>query len=108
VGGERLELTVGTAEQLVLAAEALAPLSPAAPQRDEQTRRLALPVSGGTETLAEALRRLAGTPVQVLDIGLRRPDLDDVFLTLTGHAAADAAPGATDEDPTATKAGAAR
>jgi ABC-2 type transport system ATP-binding protein len=49
-------------------------------------------VTGGTETLAEALRRLAVTSVQVLDVGLRRPDLDDVFLTLTGHAAEDAAP----------------
>jgi ABC-2 type transport system ATP-binding protein len=38
--------------------------------------------------LAEALRRLEGSGVEVLDVGLRRPDLDDVFLTLTGHAAA--------------------
>ena len=38
-------------------------------------------------TLAEALRVLAGAGVDVLDVGLRRPDLDDVFLTLTGHAA---------------------
>jgi ABC-2 type transport system ATP-binding protein len=29
--------------------------------------------------------------VEVLDVGLRRPDLDDVFLTLTGHAAEDGA-----------------
>ena len=50
---------------------------------------------GGTEVLAEALRRLDGSGVEVLDVGLRRPDLDDVFLTLTGHAAeqdADAEP----------------
>jgi ABC-2 type transport system ATP-binding protein len=87
VGGERLELTVATAEQLRDAAEVLGPLSHAEPQRDEQTRRLSLPVTGGTGTLAEALRRLSGAPVQVLDIGLRRPDLDDVFLTLTGHSA---------------------
>ena len=44
---------------------------------------------GGTEVLAEALRRLEGSGVEVLDVGLRRPDLDDVFLTLTGHAAED-------------------
>jgi ABC-2 type transport system ATP-binding protein len=87
VGGERLELTVATADQLALAAEVLTPLAQGEAQSDEQSRRLAMPVTGGTETLAEALRRLAGTPVQVLDIGLRRPDLDDVFLTLTGHSA---------------------
>jgi ABC-2 type transport system ATP-binding protein len=101
VGGERLELTVSTVQQLAVAAEVLAPLAQAQPHRDEQTRRLSMPVTGGTETLAAALRRLADTTVQVLDIGLRRPDLDDVFLTLTGHAA-EAADDAGDTDATST------
>jgi ABC-2 type transport system ATP-binding protein len=90
VGGERLELTVGSLEDLRSAAEALRPLALSEPRLDEQTRRLTLPVSGGAATLAEALRRLALTDAAVLDVGLRRPDLDDVFLTLTGHAADDA------------------
>jgi ABC-2 type transport system ATP-binding protein len=109
VGGERLELTVATVEQLALAAEALAPLSRSVVQQDPQTRRLSLPVSGGTDTLAEALRRLSTAGVQLLDVGLRRPDLDDVFLTLTGHAAEDAAP--TDDpagSPATASAGASR
>ena len=108
VGGERLELSVGTVEQLAVAAEALGPLSQAEPQRDTQTRRLSLPVTGGTETLAEALRRLAGTGVQVLDIGLRRPDLDDVFLTLTGHVAEDDEPASQSDSATTVSAGAPR
>jgi ABC-2 type transport system ATP-binding protein len=108
VGGERLELTVATAEQLGLAAELLGPLAQAEPQRDEQTRRLSLPVTGGTETLAEALRLLADTSVEVLDVGLRRPDLDDVFLTLTGHAAENAPDGKAAETSTAVSAGAPR
>jgi ABC-2 type transport system ATP-binding protein len=107
VGGERLELTVATVEQLRTAAEVLTPLAQAEPQRDEQTRRLSMPVTGGTGTLAEALRRLDGTAVQVLDIGLRRPDLDDVFLTLTGHAADTAEP-AGDPAAAAVPAGASR
>jgi ABC-2 type transport system ATP-binding protein len=37
--------------------------------------------------LADALRRLDGEGIQVDDVGLRRPTLDDVFLTLTGHVA---------------------
>jgi ABC-2 type transport system ATP-binding protein len=99
VGGERLELTVASAEQLADVAEALGPLAQGELQRDHQSRRLSLPVTGGTDTLAEALRRLAGVRADVLDIGLRRPDLDDVFLTLTGHAAED-----TPTDPEAVPA----
>jgi ABC-2 type transport system ATP-binding protein len=108
VGGERLELTVATVDQLAVAAEVLAPLAQAELQRDAQTRRLALPVSGGTETLAEALRRLSGTTVQVLDIGLRRPDLDDVFLILTGHSTEAGESAGDVESPAAVSAGASR
>ncbi|MGY1840492.1 MULTISPECIES: ATP-binding cassette domain-containing protein [unclassified Modestobacter] len=97
VGGERLELTVATAEQLGTAADCLAPLAAGELRRDEQTRRLTVPVTGGTGTLAEALRRLDAGDVHVLDVGLRRPDLDDVFLTLTGHATEDGVP---PDDPT--------
>jgi ABC-2 type transport system ATP-binding protein len=93
VGGERLELTLGSVEELARAAQALRPLALAEPRCDEQTRRLTLPVTGGAATLAEALRRLEATDATVLDVGLRRPDLDDVFLTLTGHATDDAGPG---------------
>src|SRR6476659_9169844 len=87
VGGQRLEVTFGRSVDVAEAADRLRGLSVDEPQADEQTRRLSLPVRGGTEVLAEALRRLDGSDVQVLDIGLRRPDLDDVFLALTGHAA---------------------
>ena len=41
---------------------------------------------------AEALRRLDGCTDGIVDVGLRRPDLDDVFLTLTGHSAEDGDP----------------
>lgn len=101
VGGERLELTVGTVEQLAVVTDALRPLSHGELHADRQSRRLSVPVTGGTDTLAEALRRLAGTSAQVLDIGLRRPDLDDVFLTLTGRSAEDADT-AADGEPSAT------
>ncbi|MBM7807408.1 ABC-2 type transport system ATP-binding protein [Geodermatophilus bullaregiensis] len=91
VGGQRLELTVGRADDLVETARQLAPLGAGEPHLDEQNRRLSLPVRGGTEALAEALGLLAAAGVEVLDVGLRRPDLDDVFLALTGHAAEDGA-----------------
>jgi ABC-2 type transport system ATP-binding protein len=108
VGGERLELTVRTVEQLAVVIDVLRPLGQGEAHGDQQTRRLSMPVTGGTDTLAEALRRLAGTDAEVLDIGLRRPDLDDVFLTLTGHAAEDAEPSADAAPATTVSAGASR
>ena len=46
-----------------------------------------MPVSGGASRLGDALRRLDAEQIAVDDIGLRRPTLDDVFLSLTGHTA---------------------
>ncbi len=54
---------------------------------DEGRRSLVVPVTGGAALLADALRRLDGDGVSIDDVGLRRPTLDDVFLSLTGHAA---------------------
>lgn len=46
---------------------------------------MTVPVANGAGSLADALVRLAEAGVAVSDAGLRRPTLDDVFLTLTGH-----------------------
>ncbi|WP_068277171.1 daunorubicin/doxorubicin resistance ABC transporter ATP-binding protein DrrA [Aldersonia kunmingensis] len=48
--------------------------------------RIAVPAPEGAKTLAEALRRLDQSNIELVDIALRRPSLDDVFLSLTGHA----------------------
>jgi ABC-2 type transport system ATP-binding protein len=56
--------------------------------------RIAIPAADGAKTLAEALRRLDGAGIELVDIALRRPSLDDVFLQLTGHLAS--ADGAAD------------
>jgi ABC-2 type transport system ATP-binding protein len=99
VGGQRLEFTVARAEDLAGMVERLRSLAVDEPQVDEQGRRLTLPVRGGAEVLAEALRRLDGYTEGIVDVGLRRPDLDDVFLTLTGHSAEDGdPPGSADRD----------
>jgi ABC-2 type transport system ATP-binding protein len=45
------------------------------------------PVEDGASTLMAALRRLDEAGIAITDVGLRRPTLDDVFLTLTGHVA---------------------
>jgi ABC-2 type transport system ATP-binding protein len=108
VGGQRLEFTVTRAEVLPDMVERLRPLAVDEPQVDVQSRRLTLPVSGGAEVLAEALRRLDGSSAEIFDVGLRRPDLDDVFLALTGHVTEDAADASTDEADVVTAVGSAR
>jgi len=103
VGGERLEFTVGHAAELPELRDLLASLAVDDPIVNEHTRSLTVPVSGGADVLREALQRLEGSGVTIVDVGLRRPDLDDVFMTLTGHAAEQAAEAAdSDEDATAT------
>ncbi|GAA3458921.1 ATP-binding cassette domain-containing protein [Saccharothrix longispora] len=98
VGGERLELTVGTAQDARTARSALAPLAVGEIVLDDRGHRLTVPVSGGADVLVDGIRRLDAESVKVLDVGLRRPTLDDVFLSLTGHATADGAGGTAGAD----------
>ena len=90
VGGERLEITVSDTEGIAAARAALAPLTGGEIGVDEHTRTVTAPVTGGTRALVQALGALDRDGVEVLDAGVRRPTLDDVFLTLTGHEADDA------------------
>jgi ABC-2 type transport system ATP-binding protein len=87
VGGERVEVVVAADSQLQEARELLGGLAAGEVVVDEHTRQVTLPVSGGGKVLVEAIARLDAAGIEVLDVGLRRPTLDDVFLTLTGHAA---------------------
>ncbi|MCI0678558.1 MAG: ATP-binding cassette domain-containing protein, partial [Actinobacteria bacterium] len=86
VGGERIEVTVGD-HDLSNARSVMSTFSLGEMQVDERNRHLVVPVSGGAAALTQALRSLDGAGVEVRDVMLRRPTLDDVFLTLTGHAA---------------------
>jgi ABC-2 type transport system ATP-binding protein len=97
VGGHRLEFTVTDAAALPVVLERLRELAIDTPVVDEQARSLTIPVRGGADVLRDALRRLDGSGADIIDVGLRRPDLDDVFLALTGHASE--APTGTVEEP---------
>lgn len=90
VGGERLEITVADGSRLSSARELLEPLGVGKATLDEHRRLLVMPVSGGASVLTDALRRLDDANIVLEDVGVRRPTLDDVFLSLTGHAAEDA------------------
>ena len=87
VGGERVEIVVGSNADVEAAKTILNEIADGACVVEEHTRRLTAPVKGGAGVLMEALRRLDAEGIEVHDVALRRPTLDDVFLTLTGHAA---------------------
>ena len=84
VGGERLEITVENNE-VEKVQEIVARIS--AHTTHIEGRTVSAPVSTGSTALIEALRALDEVSIHPLDIGLKRPSLDDVFLSLTGHLA---------------------
>ncbi|MGW2919558.1 ATP-binding cassette domain-containing protein [Streptomyces angustmyceticus] len=86
-GGERVEVVVHAAEHLTVADEVLRGFGKGEGTVEPHTRKLTIPVSGGAKLLAEVIRELDARGVEIDDIGLRRPTLDDVFISLTGHAA---------------------
>ncbi len=87
VGGERLELTVARGGDLDAAAQALRPFSSGEIQVNMDRRGLVVPVTQGAQLLAAVVRDLDAEQIPLDDLALRRPTLDDVFLTLTGRAA---------------------
>ena len=87
VGGERLEITVENAD-IAKASEIVGRISASAVHVDIRT--ISAPVLTGSVALMDALRALDEAKIHPLDIGLKRPSLDDVFLSLTGHKAEEA------------------
>ncbi|MFF2551741.1 ATP-binding cassette domain-containing protein [Nocardia sp. NPDC058058] len=87
-GGSYCEIVPLRIQELPAIAKALGDLFPAANRAALLTGdadRLAVPAPEGAKTLAEALRRLDSAGMELVDIALRRPSLDEVFLSLTGH-----------------------
>jgi ABC-2 type transport system ATP-binding protein len=95
VGGERLEVTLEQEDGLEDAARVLERYAHAdgGVRVDTERRYLVATVAGGAGLLAAVVRDLDAARVRVDELGLHRPTLDDVFLTLTGHAAEPDAPG---------------
>jgi ABC-2 type transport system ATP-binding protein len=87
IGGERLEIVVAEESELGIATRVLTEIGAGEPLVEQHNRRAQVLVDAGTKSLIEALRRLDAEGVVVLDVSLHRPTLDDVFLSLTGHAA---------------------
>ncbi len=84
VGGEKLEITV---ENIDIAKTQEIVTRVSGHSAYVSTRTVSAPVVNGSRDLMETLRALDEAKIHPLDIGLRRPSLDDVFLSLTGHVA---------------------
>ncbi|MFF4846760.1 ATP-binding cassette domain-containing protein [Streptomyces sp. NPDC001194] len=87
-GGERVEVVVHERDHIDDARAVLAGFGKGETTVEQHTRKLTVPVSGGAKLLAEVIRELDSRGIEIDDIALRRPTLDDVFISLTGHAAA--------------------
>ncbi|HMT31338.1 MAG TPA: ATP-binding cassette domain-containing protein [Dermatophilaceae bacterium] len=96
IGGHRIALALVDAADSGAAREILARHGTGPVTVDDSGRSLEVPVQHGPSTLAAALAELGQAGVELHDAGIRRPTLDDVFLTLTGHAAAASDDSATD------------
>ena len=90
VGGERVEVVVATSADVPATAAILGQISQEEVHIDEPTRKVTAAVTGGIDILGELVQRLTDGQCGIVDIGLRRPTLDDVFLSLTGHVAEEA------------------
>ena len=86
VGGERLEVVVEH-QHVAKTLEIVSAVSGNKAALDEGLRQITAPVSTGSVALFEVLKSLDAAGIHALDVGLKRPSLDDVFLALTGHAA---------------------
>ncbi len=86
VGGERLEVTVES-QQIAETTAIIESVSGNKAIVDQSLRTITAPVSTGSKALMDVLRALDAAAIHPLDVGLKRPSLDDVFMALTGHVA---------------------
>jgi len=91
IGGERIGVVLASWDDVAPAEAILGGVAVDEVQTEEQTRSLTAGVKGGVEDLRQVLQRLGDANVAVVDIGLHRPTLNDVFLSLTGRSAEEVA-----------------
>ena len=79
IGGNVIELHVRDGQDLAGVAELLGRFDGGAPQIDEPTRKVSVHVESGGEQLIDAMALVTAAGVELDDIALRRPNLDEVF-----------------------------
>jgi ABC-2 type transport system ATP-binding protein len=91
VGGERIEIVVSE-ENIMSAREIIERVTHGHATVDQGLRKISVPVLDGTQSLISVIREFDAVGIHALDLALKRPSLDDVFLSLTGHIAEVEAP----------------
>jgi ABC-2 type transport system ATP-binding protein len=91
VGGERIEVVVRDRARIAEATDILVRHGVGASALDAHTRKVTVPAQGGASTLVSVVRDLGEIGIEIDDVAVRRPTLDDVFLALTGHASVEEA-----------------
>jgi hypothetical protein len=86
VGGDVVEVSAARSGDLDRLVALLSGLGSARPFADVRSQRVSVPTRDGVGTLLAAARRIDESQIRVTDLGLRRPSLDEVFLTLTSAA----------------------
>jgi len=94
IGANVIEVHVRRSDQLAQVEQALGRLGQDEVQVDLPTRRVSVRVTSSGQALMNAMGSIQATGVEIEDIALRQPNLDEVFLALTGQ------PAAEDQSPT--------
>ena len=81
-----IDITVANPLQTDQASSLLQPLSNEAPQTDDRRGHVILAVENGAQSIAEVVRLLDGEDIHIAELNMRRPTLNDVFLSITGEA----------------------
>ncbi|MGA1075131.1 MAG: ATP-binding cassette domain-containing protein [Ilumatobacteraceae bacterium] len=89
IGGDRLSVSIARVENRDLAVATLRPMCTGEIEVVGDGRSFSAPIHSGDRMVPGVIRALDDVGIDVLDVVVRRPTLDDVFLALTGHAAAD-------------------
>ena len=84
-GGDRIDVVLRDAADLLPAAGILRARLGAAVRVDQEIRRLSVPVTDRLAALTETLRSLQEENITAADVAVRRPTLDEAFLHLTGR-----------------------
>ena len=85
IGGEHLDICLARVDDLLQAVEILESVATGPLRVVDERSEISAPVTGGADALSSVLRALHEAQIGVVDVGLRRPTLDDVFMELTGH-----------------------